>query len=603
MRKKPVSRRFKRWIRIHRLTLLITGVMLLFVCRLIWLQFIDVNRSVPYDSHSMLSQSIIQRERGVVLDSGRGQIVDRNGLTIAGQSIQTLVLFPLHSSSMQEKALYNLSRMLHIDREELRNRWLHAKEPIVWEDIADTKRKRMLTDAEAVYIQKQQWNGVYVLPYMERYPWGNQTPHWIGYTSFARAQDDSANRYEQLIGSYGLERAFEPFLKPLGSSTYVHYMDAGKKPLRGLGTRLSEPDNPYYPLKLVTTVDMTIEKKIAQIMDQQQVRKGAVVVLDANTRDVIAMVSRPVYDPYHIDPMQPNWNNQALQAISPGSVFKLVIAAAALETGVTNTQETFTCDGDYHKYGMACWKSEGHGTLMLGDALAESCNVVFAALGERLSSKVIDQYAAKLGLTGTIGMVSHHVLGHETLPHFDLEQAGQVFRKNKQGQIVTDGGVRAQAAIGQRDVRITPLAAANAIVTIIKQGNDGHPRLVSRIEDAKGKVLVSFSEESRVHAGIQPRTAKLLMSWMRQTVTEGTGSALQNSSWSLAGKSGTAQANAYGKERMHSWFVGYGPADQPQYAVAVVSEDENAGHPHKATVVFKKVMEELSEADHKDRKL
>lgn len=595
MRSKPVSKRIKHWIRIHRVTLLITVVMLLFVCRLIWLQFIDVNRNPPNDSHSMLSQSIIQRERGIELDSGRGQIVDRNGMLITGQPKQALVLFPVHKSAVQDEALENLSRLLQVDRTKLSDIWLQAKEPFVWRDVHDIKRSKLLSDAEAAYINQQKWNGVRVLPYTERYPWGKQTPHWIGYT-IAQQRPSLHLEIEEVVGVYGLERAFEPFLKPIGASTYVHYMDAASKPLAGLGVRLSQPDNPYYPLRLVTTADMSLQNKIAAIMDQHQVRKGAVVVLDANTRDVIAMVSRPAYDPNHVDPEDRDWNNQALQRISPGSVFKLVIAAAALETGVTNTKETFTCDGAYHKYGMACWNKGGHGQLTLDEAVAESCNVVFATLGERLGSKVIDQYAAKLGLTGGVGMVSDDVLGHDSLPHFDLEQAGQVFRKNKQGQIITDGGIRAQAAIGQRDVQITPLAAANAIVTIIKQGFDGHPRLVSHIEDAKGKVLVAFSDESKLQAVIQPRTAQLLMSWMRQTVTNGTGIALKDSRWSLAGKSGTAQGDAYGKERMHSWFVGYGPFERPQYAVAVVSEDEYAGHPHKATVVFKEVMDELSKS-------
>lgn len=594
MGNKLVAKRVKQWIRIHRLTILITIVMLLFVCRLIWLQFIDVNQPVPNDSHSMMSQSIIQRERGIELNSGRGQIVDRHGIPIAGQPVQALVLFPVHASSIQDEALDTLSRLLQVDREQLRDLWLDTKEPLLWPEADRGKRAKALNNEEAIYINQQGWNGVKVLPYTERYPWGKQTPHWIGYTIAKQHINQRDETEEVVVGAYGLERAFESFLKPVGSSTYVHYVDAARKPLMGLGVRLSQPDNPYYPLRMVTTADMGLQLQIDELMDKHQVHKGAVVVLDVHTRDVVAMVSRPAYDPYHIQPEHTDWNNQALHTISPGSVFKLMIAAAALETGATNTKEKFTCEGDYHKYGMACWKKGGHGQLTLAEALAESCNVVFATLGERMSSKVIDEYATKLGLTGRVGMVSMNVLGHESLPHFDLEQTGQVFHKDKQGKVITDGGIRAQAAIGQRDVRITPLAAANAIVTLLNQGYDGHPRLVSHIEDAKGNVMVSSTDESKLHAVIQPQTAHLLVSWMRRVVTDGTGAALKDSQWQLAGKSGTAQGNRYGDERMHSWFVGYGPYEQPQYAVAVVSEDESAGHPHKASAVFNEVMRELS---------
>lgn len=596
------SQRFKRWVRIHWSTLVITGVLLLFVLRIGWLQFIDARRALPHDPHTLMSQSIIQRERGIELDSGRGRIVDTNGIRLTGQTQDALVLFPLHEAAIQSEAVQGLSRILSIQPSELLERWKQAVEPLVWKDETDEKRIYSLGESDITFIRNRHWAGVEILPYTDPYPLMADTPHWIGYTSqlpdqSKHAHIDEVARYRS-VGAYGLERSFEPLLKGIGGSTYVQYTDASRMPLQGLGLRVSKQDNPYYPLQLVTTVNMHIQQEASRIMDEQGIRKGAVVVLDTATRDVIAMVSKPAYNPQHIHPQEKDWNNQALQAMAPGSVFKLVIAAAAIETGAVSSKETFYCNGHYGKYGLSCWKQGGHGQLTLAQALAQSCNIVFAQLGERLGSRVIEQYAGKLGLTGTIGMVSDDGMGHDHMQHFDGEQSGRVFIRNEQGQVVTDGGIRAQTAIGQRDVRITPLAAANAMVTLVQGGSTGHPRLVKRVEDRRGNTIVAFPAQSRLEAGIDHHTASLIQKWMRLVVTNGTGASLQDSSWEIAGKSGTAQVKAYGTDKLNSWFVGYAPARQPQYAVAVVSMDESSeGNQQRTIGAFKKVIQllEMSE--------
>ncbi len=586
-------------------TMLISGILLFYSLRLAWLQFIGPNRPLPHDPHSLITQSVIQRERGIVLDDGRGRIVDRNGVMITGRSSHVLVLFPLKRQAMSMGAVHTLAQLLKIEEAVLYERWLNISEPILWKDPNDIKRPYPLSEEDQNFISQQNWNGVRILPYVEPYPWHEQTPHWIGYTSEAKptigASTDNGLQpswsYVKRIGTAGLERSLEPLLAGLGPVTYVHYMDAASRPLHGLDIRVRQPSNPYYPLQVVTTVDMELQRSIQDMMLQHGVTKGAAVVLDTNTRDVVAMVSLPRYNPNHLDPDGEQWNNQAIQAITPGSVFKLVIAAAALEEGITNLHEQFHCDGAYSKYGLSCWKHEGHGTLMLAEAVADSCNVVFAELGERLQGKQIQRYAEKMGLIKPVGMQSSDGFGHESLKHFEGEQSGRVFVKQAGGVYKTDGGIRAQTGIGQRDVRITPLAAANLMVTLLKGGIFGHPRLVERIEDAKGSALVSFASEARLERTLQSSTADRLLQWMKQTVVAGTGKSLQHRSWVLAGKSGTAQASAYGLDKLNSWFVGYGPVNHPQYAVAVVSIGEKQQSEHRATQVFGDIMDELARRD------
>lgn len=158
---------------------------------------------------------------------------------------------------------------------------------------------------------------------------------------------------------------------------------------------------------------------------------------------------------------------------------------------------------------------------------------------------------------------------------------------------ITDGG-RAQSGIGQRDVRLTPLTAANFVVTLLQDGNSGSPRLVQEVQYATGMTLARFPVQVRKERVMSLETARSVKQMMRDVVQYGTGQSLRTAAWSIAGKSGTAQAQAYGTARMHTWFVGYGPVDKPQYAVSVVSEDESAGASHKATEVFHAVMDILA---------
>ncbi|MCR8845960.1 penicillin-binding transpeptidase domain-containing protein [Paenibacillus sp. SC116] len=607
----------ERWSRIQITGLVLSCILLLYGVRLAYLQLIG--GKMDSRDRSVVSRSIIQREKGIILDDGRGRIVDSKGRVLTGKHEDVLVLFPVNRQSLDRKAIRTISAWLNMKEEELVEQWTQAKEPFIASvsktEKAGTESKKietplLLSLSQIKDVQLQKWSGVRILPYAQPYPYRTATPHWIGYTSLLASDEHvkSANNGTTMrTGAAGLEQSFQPLLKSIGAHTYLHYTDALQTPLKGLDVRLSRPHNPYYPLMLHTTADMKLHTAIDGIMREQGVHRGAVVVLDVQTRDIVAMVSLPRYDPQHIEPEHTDWNNQAVTALPPGSVFKLVTAAAAIETGKTSPRETFLCTGEYGRYGLSCWHKEGHGELTLEQAFEQSCNVVFAQLGERLSAVQIQQYADKLGFTGKAGLISSDGLGHKALAHAPQEQEGRVFSYtagDDQRTGTIDGGVRAQSAIGQRDVRVTPLAAANAIVTLLQHGRTGHPRLVAKATDARGHTLMEFKAEAKGEQMLLPRTTRLLQQWMRGTVEEGTGQQLRNRSWKLAGKSGTAQSEAYGTNKLHSWFVGYGPIYKPRYSVAVVSENEisKASQPHIATSVFGEVMDLLAAYESVDQK-
>lgn len=241
-------------------------------------------------------------------------------------------------------------------------------------------------------------------------------------------------------------------------------------------------------------------------------------------------------------------------------------------------------------------EKEGHGTLNLEEGLAVSCNIVFAHLGERLSPAQIQATASALGLSRTVGWQEQNIAGIAQFSPLDHEEKGAVFGSHTDA---ANPGVRVQTAIGQRDVLVTPLQAANLIVTLLHDGQVHAPRLVKHIGYADGGTLLDLPahaspspEGSRpVHAS----TARALREAMEKVVAHGTGTSLRGKSWHLAGKSGTAQALKDGQPVNHQWFIGYGPVEHPRYAVAVLVQNAPQHSANQATTLFGQVMDLLAQ--------
>ncbi|KAI7246626.1 hypothetical protein KC345_g12048, partial [Hortaea werneckii] len=174
------------------------------------------------------------------------------------------------------------------------------------------------------------------------------------------------------------------------------------------------------------------------------------------------------------------------------------------------------------------------------------------------------------------------------------EQPGTIFTT----LLPDDGGARVQTAIGQRDVQITPLQAANLVVTLLHGGEVRAPRILQRVAFANGQTLKELPGHlaPAPQGRISKSTASLLLGMMRSVVTEGTGRMLKKSAWPVAGKSGTAQILVKGVPRNNQWFIGYGPIDDPKYAVSVAVENVAPGSPQAATRLFGQVFDLLSES-------
>lgn len=586
--------------RIFYILIIFTLVFAIYASRIGWIQYKAAFKAVTASGQTINELAVRQREEGIELDSGRGQFSDRNGVLMTGITRWEPVLFPV-AKLPNEKTLDSLASMLGTSRDKLQSTWSTLRVPYVW-----PYKEVLMKNVNGKEERSSSTPGFELMPYVYRYPEEESGRQWLGFTSQRpdvilklRSQNKQNENYSlsMQVGAAGLEKTFDNFLRGIGGTRAYYTVDGQKRPLTGIGIRVKGANNRYYPLTIQTTINNEIQGDLEQLAEKMGLKEGAIVVLDAKQGDVVAMVSRPFYDPYHVNMEDGSWSNKAVKAAVPGSIFKVVIAAAALEEQVTNPNEVFHCSGHYGKYGLSCWKNGGHGDISLSEGFAESCNIVFATLGERLSVESINRTAHKLGLSRLNGWHADVFLDGEALSQIDQEEAGRIFYDTSKA----DGGTLAQTAIGQRDVLMTPLQAANLVVTLLNNGVVYSPRLVSTIHFKDGSTLANLPIQSYLsrEGRIQPETANTLLGWMRQVVTDGTGRKLSSAKWALAGKSGTAQVVKNGEHRNNQWFIGYGPVGKPKYAVAVLSQNRPVNSNHQAIQIFRGTMNILEQHEQK----
>lgn len=412
-----------------------------------------------------------------------------------------------------------------------------------------------LNEQETKSLADMEMSGVYLVPLPVRYGDTSLARHLVGYVRGVVPGG------EMQQGVKGIEAAYDAVLAPSERKLeLLTVIDRQGELLKGRGLRLRGPQGMVVKGKnVILTLDSDIQRTVEEIMDKYGAR-GAVAVIDVATGDVRALASRPLY----------NQNNGAgdqfdrsLALYHPGSVFKIVVAAAALAEGKVRPNEHFFCSGKYSfndKEGIACWKKGGHGNLTFREAFAHSCNSVFVDVALRLGGRLLERYARLLGMEGGLD------------GYLPRQQLGVVRIGSYPGQV-------GNAALGQDGVLISPLNAAVLAATVARGGIYIPPRVVKAITDADGKTdkLYLSAPSRRV---LSPKVARELQKMMELTVTRGTGKRAEVEGIGSAGKTGSAETgihNAKGDPVADSWFVGYAPSAHPQLAVAVVVEGGGAG--------------------------
>lgn len=550
--------------RMMTVAIILMMFILFLVGRLVQIQLVSTE-SFSKHGINLIEASVKQRSQVLKIDDGRGKFYDRNGKPLAHEEIPTLVLFPFLKKMTWPVA--QVANIIGTSEQELQQAVSNAKKPYVFGGKTPIK----LTESQSMEINALKIPGVFAV---NQKFYNNQilASQLIGTT--IKSDAIKKKRYPDLtlstetrIGDTGLQRTLDEFLLSEGESKLVFHVDANGGPLFGVDVKYVEPANPLYPVKVRTTIDKKIQEKAEQFVDQHGIKRGGLVLLDIEKSEIVAMVSRPAYQSN--DPNGEGTVNMMTTQNAPGSVFKTVTAAAAIDYGEINPGRMFNCDTTIEGKPE---KNRPLGLLNFDKSFAQSCNRTFAELAKEIAVKnsdYLERYAEMLGLIGQSGWQGN--VYHTKVTQLYQEQTGRVWYDD---HLKKDDKMIAKTAIGQQDVQTTPLAIANMMATIARGGQKEMVKAVSKVEFNNGTTVVDFPSQSIDSKNISPYTAMKLQKLLRGVVTDpkGTGSSLQGLPYEVAGKSGTAQTNiAAGK--LNKWFAGYFPYKEPKYALVTVSLD------------------------------
>ncbi|MBA4601315.1 peptidoglycan D,D-transpeptidase FtsI family protein [Thermoactinomyces mirandus] len=547
----------------------------------------------------LIAMAQTSQKKEVVIQSGRGSILDRNGKPFVGGSDWHLLVFPQSEKQWRLRAdqFRKISEIINVPYWEFRQQLLHLKSPVILSGL--NGEEITLSPLERKTIEALRVPGVMVVQSDQRMTLNQLAEQVIG--QVARSPlllkkwyfDKIKNKEwhsESLIGISGLEQAFEPFLHGEEEQLLIYTATRGGKPLNGVqmtrkNTVRAEEDPPRI---LVTTLDKEIQQKVEKILREEEVEEGAVVVQEIRSGDILAMGSMPkgTSAKRELNP----WKNRAVMEATPGSIFKTVVAVAALEQGLVNEDTVFHCDGKLDHYHLSDAKPGGHGKITFAEAYAKSCNVVMGTVAKTLGPEKLETYARRFGLNQKViwdGKVFHD----SSFVQLPEEQTGLIFAKKTDKK---DGGVLVQTGIGQRDVRMTPVQAANMVTSLFHQGKTPEPRLVEEIQDVQGRTVFRFPRQ--VIEGAKPlrsNTIRSMKKFMQKVVESGTATQARQAKWKLAGKTGTAQIGQKG-DSYNKWMIGFGPVNQPRYSIAVVLNRVSDADDPRAIKIFEKVMNELA---------
>ena len=559
-------------------------MLIVLLARLVQIQLVDTEHFTKHNIN-LVEASVEQRSQEMILDNGRGGFLDRDGESLTQQTKTVLILFPFLKNMDWDSG--EIADIIGTTEYTLTKTIAEANEPVV---LGGSKPVE-LSAKQMADINDLKIPGVFAVN--KKYRVQNElAEQLLGITGQNEAEladryPDKKLSFDTLIGLTGLEKSFDEFLLPDGESKLVYHVDATGGPLFGTNVKYVEPGNPFYPVNIKTTIDKDLQEKAEQLADKHNINKGGLVLLDIETNTVAAMVSRPNIDknPYETEGI----NNFMLKQQIVGSVFKTVVAAAAIDNKLDNNNAIYNCSQKINGDPDPVYQ---HGMLNFTNSFAVSCNNTFATIAKELKDideNILEEYAQKLSLTATAGWEGS-IFHSSDFKQIQDEDQGRVFLTEEAKK---DKNYVALTGIGQHEVRVTPVAVANMMATIARGGEKQAVRVASEIEYKNGSTLLKFDQKNLSGDTISPYTAQELQKLLREVVEnkDGTGRWFQELPYEVAGKSGTAETGIYKEEeQLHNkWFAGYFPYDKPKYALVAVNlevfADEGGVNPLFADMV------------------
>lgn len=559
------------------LAALVLGGFALIVVGLLRLQVVE------HGAYSELAKE--NRVRLEVLRAPRGAIYDRGGALLADSAPSFRIVFrPFPAESVHlvrlalgEDYVARVARLVEADTGEVRQRIAAANRTGKSEALVRDAPFRILA---AVEESRSELPGIEVLVEpLRRYPNGMLASHLLGYAGEINDTElDSLTtagyRSGDLIGRSGVERSYEDMLRGRDGAEFVVVNARGKR------VSMLEQEPPRAPEAghdLVLTLDLRIQRAMEEAM--AEVERGAGIALDPRDGSVLALVSRPAFDPNEFSHgiSFARWRamteggrnpllNRAIQGVyPPGSTFKIVSMLAALEAGVAKPHTRVQpCAGSYLFGGrrFGCWKREGHGSLDFIGALQHSCDTYFYQMGTRLGLARLEAMSRGFGL------------GERTGVDLPQERRGlvpsQAYYDQRWGAGQSRPGLMLNLVIGQGELLLTPLQMALMVAEAANGGRALRPHVVREV---RGVGLRHVDRPRSPGVPASPEMWGAVREALELVVSAGTGTAAKVPGVRVAGKTGTAQ-NPHGED--HALFVCYAPADQPEIAMAFVIE--NSGH-------------------------
>ena len=533
------------------LALLLISIRLLYVC---------VFQSSYYLEKA---QKLHERERDI--KALRGEILDRNGVVLASNKTVCTVSV-IHSQITQpQEVIQMLVKELDITEEAARKRV---------EKVSSIERVKTNVDKETGdRIREYNYSGVKVdEDYKRYYPYSKLCSKVLGFTG-------SDNQ-----GILGLEAKYDAYLSGTPGQILTLTDAWGVEVKNGN----EERDEPEKGSNLYTSIDINIQSYAQQLaqktLEQKQAKSVSIIVMNPENGEILAMTNEPEYDlnnPYELnsdllisstgtskmDLLNNMWRNFCINdTYEPGSIFKMVTATAALETGSVTLNDHFTCGGSaiVADRKIRCHKTTGHGTQTFTQTVMNSCNPAFIEWGRRVGTERFFEYMGKLGLLEKTGI---DIAGEASTIIHKQENVGEV-------ELAT-------MSFGQ-SFQITPLQMLRAASAIINGGNLVTPHFaVKSVSEADG-TAVEFNYEIQSNA-IEEKTSRRMKDILRQVVEEGGGKKAYLEGFSIGGKTATSQKLPRGSGKYISSFIGFSPVDNAK-VIAMCLIDEPQGIYYGGTI-------------------
>ena len=524
----------------------------------------------------------------------RGTFYDRNGeLLVTNRPGFSVSLLPL-TAPISDDVIDRLSDLLKVPTDEIKTKIAgHSGfNPICIKTDVTPDIVSIIEE------QKSQYPGVVIeVTPIRDYILKQEGAHTFGYVSEINDAElekmkDEGYKSGDIIGKFGLEKVYDKELRGENGGQQVE-VDVSGKPVQILGRKEPVPGD-----DLELTIDINLQQAAEKAVDEQLTQIGAhaaaAVVMNPQTGEILAMVSRPAFDPnlfahgisskdwnqLNNNPYHPMDNKTITGEYPPGSTFKIVTGTAALTEGVVTPDEQIFDSGHHWIIPKGNADGEALGWLNFRTALAHSDNVYFYEMGNRLGIDRLEKYARMFGLGAKTGI---------DLPY---EATGLVANRRYKEKNFDDGewylSETFDAAIGQGFNLVTPLQAAMVMGEIAADGKRYKPHVVNRIIAPDGSVVKDFQPELLSQLDVPEEDIKLVQDGLHDVTKYGTAaSSFRGFTVDIAGKTGTAE-NSQGRD--HGWFVAYGPFDNPNIVVAVIVENGGYGS-QSAVPIGRKILE------------